>query len=84
MRLELGQVKKMCIFVSFSLHLGQLVADIIPRFCRFSPMGSALLIIDQRKSRSFGEHELLHTSFNHLKSSHVLTDGIWAFLAAEK
>ena len=31
------QLKKICIDVSVSLHLGQVRSDVMPLFCRFSP-----------------------------------------------
>lgn len=55
--------------VFVSLHRGQLKSEEIPLVCRFSPVGRALCMVDQRKTFSFGENLPDQTSFTHLNSS---------------
>lgn len=52
-RCETGQLKKICVSVFTSPHLGQVEFLKIPRRKRFSPKSIALLKIDQRKTLSF-------------------------------
>lgn len=62
-----GHSKKMCIDVSGSLHLGQLRSDVMPLVCRFSPVGSALWMMDQGKTWGLGDNFPDHMSFTQWK-----------------
>ena len=73
--------KKRCIGVSCSLHLGQFRSAVMPRLCRFSPMGIAFWMMDQRNTFSFGENFPDQTSLIHRKSCSSAC-WVWGCLSA--
>lgn len=70
-----GQLKKVCVLVSWSWHLRQGVAESIPLFCRFAFRGRAFCAIDQRKAHIFGENLPVQMSFIQLNCSNWLFIG---------